>query len=282
MSTHTRRDFLATVGAAAIAGSLPSTTRAQQSQPLTPATAAMPFDLGIASYTFRAFSLDETIAMAARLNVGKLTLKDFHLPMQASEAEILAARTKITSAGRTLASLGVIYMKNEEEVKHAFHYAAMAGVKVIVGVPDPSLLDIAERYVKETDIALAIHNHGPTDKQYPSPESAYSRIAARDKRMGLCVDIGHAQRLGLDPAAEVERFFDRVLDIHIKDVTSSDAKGGPIEIGRGVIDIPRFLKTMVRLGYAKILHLEYEKDEKDPLPGAAESIGYIRGMLAAL
>lgn len=135
---------------------------------------------------------------------------------------------------------------------------------------------------KLTDIALAIHNHGPTDQRFPSPESAYSLIKNMDKRMGLCIDVGHTQRLGLDPASEVERFFDRLLDVHIKDVSSADAKGSTVEIGRGVIDIPKLLRTLAKLKYTGTLHFEHEKDQKDSLPGVAESVGYVRGVLATI
>jgi len=65
-------------------------------------------------------------------------------------------------------------------------------------------------------------------------------------------------------------------------MTAAAVEGGPVEIGRGVIDIPKFLRTLIKLNYAEVVSLEYEKDEKDPLPGAAESIGYVRGVLAAL
>jgi sugar phosphate isomerase/epimerase len=73
-----------------------------------------------------------------------------------------------------------------------------------------------------------------------------------------------------------------VHDIHIKDVSASTAKGTTVEIGRGVIDIPKFMRTVIQKGYAGTLALEYEKDESDPLPGSAESIGYIRGLLAGM
>ena len=144
------------------------------------------------------------------------------------------------------------------------------------------MLGLTEQKVKETGIAIAIHNHGPNDERFPSPESAYRLIAKMDPRVGLCIDVGHTQRLGLDPAVETERFFDRVLDVHIKDVSSPDAKGTTVEIGRGVIDTPKLLRTLVRLGYSKTVHFEHEKDEKNPLPGVAESVGYVRGVLAAL
>jgi sugar phosphate isomerase/epimerase len=186
------------------------------------------------------------------------------------------------SAGVTMSSCGVVYMKTEAEVERAFAYAKAAGLKMMVGAPDQSVLGTAESAVKATDIALAIHNHGPTDDRFPSPESAYRLISKMDKRMGLCIDVGHTQRLGLDPAGEVERFFDRLLDIHIKDVSAADAKGTTVEIGRGVIDIPKLLRTLIRLKYTRTLHIEHEKDENDPLPGVAESAGYLRGVLDAL
>ena len=113
----------------------------------------------------------------------------------------------------------------------------------------------------------------------PAPESAYRLIEGLDKRMGLCIDVGHTQRLGLDPAVEAERFFDRLLDVHIKDVTSADAKGKTVEMGRGVVDIPALLTTLQKLGYSRTLHIQFEKDEEDPLPGVAETVGYLHGVL---
>jgi sugar phosphate isomerase/epimerase len=173
-------------------------------------------------------------------------------------------------------------MKSEEEVRKGFAYAHAVGIKMLVGVPDPSLLGLAEELVKETDIVLAIHNHGPTDERYPSPESAYSLVESMDPRMGLCIDVGHTQRLGIDPAKEIEQFSDRVFDIHIKDVTSADAAGTTVEMGRGVIDIPAIVRTLRDIDYRRTVHFEFEKDQKDPLAGVAESVGYFRGVLDAV
>ncbi len=282
MSTQSRRQFLSSCGTALVAGSLPIGTGSLHESILSVEPSELPFELGIASYTFRSFPLEKALEMTVRLGVRRLTLKEMHLPLQSSGPEIQSILGKISAAGLTLISAGVVYMKTEQEVRDAFAYAKKAGLKFLVGVPEEPLLGIAEECVKTTGIGLAIHNHGPTDARFPSPESAYTRIAAMDRRMGLCIDIGHTRRLGLDPSREVERFFDRVLDLHVKDVSSADAKGKTVEMGRGVIDIPGFLKTLKRLGYAGTLHFEFEKDQNDPLPGLAESIGYARGVLASL
>ena len=171
-------------------------------------------------------------------------------------------------------------MRNRDEVDNAFEYARKAGLDVIIGVPEHELLAYTENKVKEYDIKLAIHNHGPGDERYPSAESAYTRIRDMDPRMGLCIDIGHTKRINRNPEQDLLDFFDRVYDIHIKDVTQANEKGSTCEIGRGVIDIPLFLRTVVESGYTGTLALEHEKDARDPLAGAAESIGYVKGVLS--
>ncbi|MBN1559174.1 sugar phosphate isomerase/epimerase [candidate division KSB1 bacterium] len=238
--------------------------------------------LGMASYTFRDFKVDDCLEMTRRLGLTKIAFKSFHLALDADESQIDKVKQKVMAAGLDLYGGGVIYMQNEQQVHQAFRYAKAAGMRVIIGVPNHDLLDLVEEKVKESDIVLAIHNHGPGDELYPTPASAFEKIADRDSRMGLCLDIGHAQRVGLDPAEELIKFKERVHDIHIKDVSKATAEGHTVEIGRGVIDIPKFVKTLVEHSYQGIVSLEYEKDSKDPLPGAAESIGYLRGVLAML
>jgi inosose dehydratase len=283
MSTHSRRGFVKIVAATAAVGAVPAMGASPIARTAAgTAAAGLGFDLGIASYTFRAFSLDQAIAMTRRLRVRKITLKDMHLPMAITADEMASVRERLKTAGIQLSSCGVVYMTTEDEVNKAFAYAKLAGIRMMVGVPAPPLLELAERKVKETDISLAIHNHGPTDNRYPSPESAYTLIAKMDRRVGLCIDVGHTQRLGLDPATQVERYFDRLLDVHIKDVSSADAKGTTVEIGSGVIDTPKLIRTLARLKYTGTLHFEHEKDEKDPFPGVAESVGYVRGVMAAI
>ncbi len=240
------------------------------------------FELGLASYTLRKFKLDETLEMTKRVGLKYIAFKSFHLALDSTPAQIKEVVARVKKAGLILYGGGVIYMNSEAEVNRAFDYAKAAGMKVIIGVPKPELLKLVDKKVRQYDIKVAIHNHGPTDKVYPTPASAYEKIKNLDKRIGLCNDIGHTQRAGVDPSVSVEKYADRLLDIHIKDVTEATAKGHGVEAGRGVIDIPRFLRTLVKIKYAGIVSFEYEKDADDPLAGLAESVGYVRGVLAAI
>ncbi len=281
----TRRQFLKLAGAgtaASLAGiSGCSRTHAQKSYHSNPASKRL-FHLGLASYTFRKFTLDQTLTMTRRLGLKYIALKSFHLPLESTQAEIKTVTAKVKSAGLELYGGGVIYMNSDAEVDRAFDYAKAAGMQVIIGMPKPELLGLVNKKVAQYDIKVAIHNHGPGDMVYPTPQSAYERIKDLDRRVGLCIDIGHTQRAGVDPSESAQKYAGRLLDVHIKDVSEAAAQGTTVEIGRGVIDIPRFIKTMQNIGYTGVVSFEFEKDEQDPLPGVAESVGYVRGVLAAV
>jgi len=153
-------------------------------------------------------------------------------------------------------------------------------VSIIIGVPNHDLIDYSEEKVRAYNIKLDIHNHGPEDKLYPSPDVAYQMINNRDNRMGLCLDIGHAQRAGVDPAKAVLQYGKRIFDLHIKDVTKAENDGQAIEVGRGIIDFKAFVKALRKINYPGHCSIEFEKDMKDPLPGIAESVGYFNGVKA--
>ncbi len=279
-----RRDFVKNAGLGAAAAMMPVGARRLMSDGYREAAtlpAASGFILGMASYTFREFGLEETLRMTQRLGLVKIAFKNFHLALDATPAEIEVVVEMVKAAGLDLYGGGVIYMRTEEEVHQAFNYAGAAGMRVIIGVPNHELLPLVERKVQEYDIKLAIHNHGPGDQVYPTPESAYERVKDLDPRMGLCIDVGHTQRAGVDPSDSVERYIDRLHDVHMKDVSAASREGGTVEVGRGVIDVPKLLGTLVRMNYQGVVAFEHEKDGSDPLAGVAESIGYVRGIMDA-
>lgn len=280
--SFSRRNFLRLSGTALAASQAPGLLASENTPPMPLPPGKLPFELGLASYTLREFSLEECIKMTRRLEIKNLALKSMHMPLESSAEEIKKMASSVREAGINLYGAGVIYMKSAEEVDRAFKYARRAGLKVIIGVPEHALLELCNQKVKETGIKLAIHNHGPGDNKYPSPESAYVKVKELDPGMGLCVDIGHTVRIGLDPTIETARYFDRVHDIHIKDVDKAEESGTTLEIGRGIIDIPGFLKMLIKKNYTGKVSFEYEKDGKDPMPGLAESVGYVRGVLGTI
>ena len=225
------------------------------------------FELGMASYTLRKIKLDEAIAMTRRVGLKNIALKDFHLPMNATADEIKAVAAKVKDAGLNLYGCGVVYMRSQADVDRAFEYARTAGMTTIIGVLNHDLLPLVDKKVKEYDIAVAIHNHGPGDKVYPTPESVYEKVKDLDPRIGLCMDIGHTVRIGEDPIRDTMRFADRLLDVHIKDVSAAEAKGSTVEIGRGIIDIPGFIRaSQNRLCQIRLFRVREGRKRSDARP----------------
>jgi len=283
---NTRRDFLTTaaLGAAAVSVLGSGTRAAAATQAGTPSAppAGTGLKLGTCSYNFRKFNLDQTLAVVKRLGLSRMVFKDFHLPLNSTDEQIHQAVAKAAALGIEVYGCGTIYMKTPAEVEQAFRYAKAGGFTMIIGAPNVDLLPLAEKQVQATGIKLAIHNHGPDNPLYSSPLQAYDLVKNLDPRMGLCVDVGHTQRYGLDPVKVLDTTFERVFDIHFKDETASTKAGTTIEIGRGVMNIDGMLRLLLARHYAYTLDFEFEKDPEDPLPGLAESIGYVRGMLKLL
>ena len=238
--------------------------------------------LGIAGYSFLNFTIEQSIAIMQRVGISSLSIKDFHLPLNSTQEKIEEVKAKFHAANISIYAVGVIYMKSEAEVKNAFEYAKKVGVGLIVCAPDYDLLEALEQQVKSTNIRAAIHNHGPEDKLYPGPKDVYDRIKNLDKRIGLCLDIGHAMRANVEPSKAVAEYGSRIYDMHIKDVSAAVNEGKSIEVGRGIIDYVSLITELKKIKYSGNCSFEYENLMKDPLPGIAESEGFFRGVERAL
>ena len=280
MSTDVSRRVF--IGAVASAAALPAIAGAT-SPAAVPATAGKTLKLGVASYSMRKFTLDQALDMARALGIQYMTFKDVHIPRTDPPGTTRALRAKIEAAGITIMGGGTITMQNDAaQIRKDFVYAKDAGMPLIYASPDPAALDVIEGMVKEYDVKLVIHNHGPEDKWWPAPKDAYDAVKSRDKRMGLCIDIGHTLRTGTDPVQACLDCHDRLYDMHVKDLKVKTDRDSQVEVGRGVLDFPSLFRALLKIGYQGQVGLEYEIKADDPLPGMQESIAYMRGVLAAL
>jgi len=239
-------------------------------------------EIGIASYGLRNLSLDEVVEIMKDLQLTKISIKSMHLPYDLSPADIQMNMDKLLRAGLDPYAAGVIYMTTIEEVAEAFEYAKRAGFGMIVGVPDYRILDLAEQKVKAYDIKLAIHNHGPDGMPYPNAMEVYERIKDRDKRIGICMDVAHIARSGLDPVEEIHLVKDRIYDVHLRDNTANTKDGVACRPGQGNLDLPLIIKALRDVEYQGVYTIEYGIEEESPLTGTALTVGYIQGILAAL
>jgi sugar phosphate isomerase/epimerase len=244
-----------------------------------------PVHLGLASYTFRNFTRAQMIGFMKDLHVSDLNCKDTkdHLPTDpALEAQAVA---DYAAAGIKLHAAGAIYFpKNDEsDIRGKFEYAKRAGINVIVaGDPTPESLKWIEKFVKEYDIKIAIHNHGPEDKFFPSPFDVLKAIKNLDPRIGCCIDVGHAARAGANLVEAIHATGPRLYDMHIKDLTDFHSKESQVAVGEGIMPIREIFQALIAIKYKGFVDLEYEVHGDNPMPGVIASFSYMRGVLTGM
>lgn len=247
--------------------------------------AASPIQLGLASYTFRNFTRAQLIGFMKQLHVMSLNPKDAkdHLPMDpAAEAQAVA---DYAANGIKLHAAGAIYFQkdDDDDIRTKFEYCKRAGVKVIVaGDPAPATLPRVEKFVKEYDIKIAIHNHGPEDKIFPSPMDVLKFVKTMDPRMGCCIDVGHCVRAGTDVVEAIHAAGPRLFNMHMKDLTSFTDKESQVAVGDGKMPIRQIFEALLKIKYPGWVDLEYEVHGDDPMPGVTASFSYMRGVLAGM
>jgi sugar phosphate isomerase/epimerase len=274
-----RRTFLRS---AAIAAAAPALSFAE---PKPASGAPSPVNLGIATYTFRKFNRAQMIPWLKQLKVGSINCKDVKDHLPADPAAEQQAVADYRSNNIQLHAAGTIYFPKDEDddIRARFEYCKRAGIPVIVaGDPAPATLPRIEKFVKQYDIRIAIHNHGPEDKIYPSPVDVLKDLKNMDPRMGCCIDAGHCVRAGTDVVEAIHAAGPRLHNMHIKDLASFTEKESQVAVGQGKMPVREIFAALVKIGYKGWVDLEYEIHEDDPMPGVTESFAYMRGVLAGM
>jgi hypothetical protein len=250
-----------------------------------PADEAPTIRLGLASYTLRYFTRAQVIGYMKQLNVLALNAKDVkdHLPMDLQAEQ--TALGDYAAAGIKLHAAGTIYFPKDEDadIQSKFEYCKRAGIGVIVaGDPAPETLPRIEKFAKQYDIRIAIHNHGPEDKLWQSPLDVLKAVKGRDPRIGCCIDVGHTARAGTDVVQAIQQAGPRLFNMHMKDLTSFQSKESQVAVGDGIMPVRRIFEALIAMKYEGFVDLEYEVHPDDPMPGVISSFAYMRGVLAGM
>jgi sugar phosphate isomerase/epimerase len=279
-----RRNFIQS-GACVAAACATSSAVPSFAEASTTAGKPSPIRLGLASYTFRNFTRTQLIGFMKQLNLADLNAKDVKDHLPADPAEEARALQDYAAAGIHLHAAGAIAFPKDEDgdIRNKFEYCKRAGISVIVaGDPAPDTLPRLEKFVKEYDIRIAIHNHGPEDKLWPSPLDVLKAVRNLDPRIGCCIDVGHAARAGTDVVQAIHEVGPRLFNMHMKDLTNFQSKESQVAVGDGIMPVRAMFEALAAIRYKGFVDLEYEIHADDPMPGVIASFAYMRGVLAGM
>ena len=264
----TRRDVLKGALAGAALAALPRWLEA------LPQAEYGGFHAGLQTYTLRNFDLDQTLKYLNEFGLKYGQFYSKHLPITDDKSKIEAAREKLKAAGITILSWGVQgFGKKVEDTKRAFEFAKAMGFSVYSASPSADSFESLAALTKEYGIKIAIHNHGPQDKNYGRLEQVLKAVEKWPVEIGACVDTGHVLRSGEDPIKWIQALGPRVHDVHLKDF--SDEKTEHI-LGKGKLDVLGTLKALKEIKFSGILAIEYELNPKDPIADVKECLAVVR------
>lgn len=268
--TLCRRSFVAAVGGL-VATCL---ARAEATEP------AKPWKLGIQLFSLRGYPVDTALQHARDLGFKAVEFFPGMLPIAVDDS-IALMRDKVHALGLTIsAAFAGGFTKDEAANRRLFEYGKLLGVRTLVGDPEPESLDSLDELVKEFDIRVAIHNHGPGHR-YNKAVDVLRAIDTRDERIGACADIGHYIRSGERPVEAIRLLAGRLYGIHLKDFAEMKADSKGVVLGTGHIDVPAFFDALARAKFPAdgALSLEYEETPNDPLSAIRECVAAARAAL---
>lgn len=269
-----RRDFLrhAALGAAGLAAFSGRPGWAQRNP-------YAPFRMGLQSYSLRNYKLEQALEHSQKLGIRYWESYAAHVPLTSDPAQVAELLGKLKAANVRMLAHGVSrFTKDDAANRKIFEAAKALGVRVISADPDPDSFDSLERLVKEFDIKIGIHNHGPGHR-YDKLQQVVDAVKGRDKRIGACADLGHFLRSNEESVKVIETLGDRVHGVHLKDV--KDAKTFTI-LGQGDMNLPGVLRALRKINYREVLALEYEENPQNPIPDIEQCLAAVRTALQAL
>jgi inosose dehydratase len=246
------------------------------------AAAAHPFKLGIQLYSLRGYDADTALKHAKELGFEQVEFYSGMFPLDSSSEQIEAMKKKVADLGMTISAHGVNQLTADaEKNRQVFEFAKAIGIPTITADPDPDSFDNLDELVKEFDIRVAIHNHGPRHR-YNQVVDVLKAIEGHDERIGACADLGHYIRSGQKATEVIRLLKGRLFGIHLKDFAEMQDKSKGVILGKGHLDVEGVFLALRAIDFPAngAISLEYEENPDNPLDDIRQCVAVAKAAMA--
>ena len=274
MLASNRRQFLAASSTLLAGACLPSSVLAAKESG---------YKLGIQLYSLRGYNVDEALKHAAELGFEQVEFYSGMLAIDSSADDVAAIRKKVSDLGMSISAHGVNrFSKDADANRKLFEFAKALGIPTITADPDPDSFDSLNQLVKEFDIRVAIHNHGPKHR-YNKAVDVLNAVDQYDERIGACADLGHYIRSGQGAVEVIRLLKGRLYGIHLKDFAEMQDKTHGVILGEGHLDVEGVFRSLKAVGFPAdgAVSLEYEENPKDPIDDIRKCVAVARKAMKA-
>jgi inosose dehydratase len=243
------------------------------------------FTVGIQSYTFRQFSLEQALKRTQELGLKYAEFYRGHIPTDSAGDKLKQIKKLCAEYGVTPLAFGVEgFSKNHEANKKIFAFGAELGIKYLSADPTPDSFDSLDKLVAEYKIAIAIHPHGPSGKskhRWYSAEVILEAVKNHHELIGTCLDTGHLIRMAqlnepLDPVKQIKVMGARNFGLHLKDHDNKRKTDVVYGDPTGVLDVPGVLKALKEVKFGGYISIEYEANAANPSPDVTKCVDYLK------
>ena len=278
---------------------------AQNVMPASNPADKLGWKLAVHSWTFQKFSLANAIDKTASVGVKNMSISGSYnqeadgkltkLPTPTlTDAEFAAIQAHMKAKGISPKFLNMGVVKpglNEAESRKIFEAAKRFGIDVLVAEPETHgkmeelgpVMDVVEKLAKEYNIKVAIHNHPPGPNGfYWNPDTVLAAIKGRSPLLGVCADVGHYVRSGLDPVECLKKLEGRIIALHFKDLNEKSSTAHDVPWGTGVSNVKGMLSELKRQKFKGTFCIEYEYNWENSCPEIAECVKYFIAAVAEL
>ena len=243
------------------------------------------FNVGVQSYTFRNFDLEQMLKKTKELGLKNAEFYSKHIPVDSTADKLKAILALCKEYEVTPLGFGVsAFSKNHDANKKLFDFGKAVGVKYLSADPSMDSFDSLDKLCEEYKIAIAIHPHGPAGKgrhQWWSAEIIMKAVKDHHKLIGTCLDTGHLLRMEqlgekIDPVQQIKLMGDRNFALHLKDHDNKKKTDVPFGDPAGILDVPGVLKALKEVKFTGHIAIEYEANPNDPSPDMKKCVAYVK------
>jgi sugar phosphate isomerase/epimerase len=244
------------------------------------------FNVGVQSYTFRNFDLEQMLKRTKELGLKSAEFYNKHIPPESSADKLKAIMKLCEEYEVKPVGFGVSrFTKDHDANKKLFEFGKALGLKYLSADPTMDAFESLDKLCEEYKIAIAIHPHGPTGgkNRHPwwSAEVIMKAVKDHNKLIGTCLDTGHLIRMDqlgekIDPAQQVKLMGERNFALHLKDHDNAKKTDVPFGAKEGRLDVAAVLKALKEVKFNGHIAIEYEANPNDPSPDMKKCVAYVK------
>jgi sugar phosphate isomerase/epimerase len=245
------------------------------------------WNMGVALYSFNRFSFADALDKADSAGVNYVEGFSFHNMGKEFNDKTMAAMTEediskikemLSNKKLEMQSMYVSGAKNEADWKYYFELAKAMDMQHLVAEPEKDSWDMLDSLAGIYNIKVAIHEHAKGKSLYWHPDSVIAAMKDHPN-FGVCADLGHWERSGLNPVECLKKLEGSILGVHLKDIhQSNNPDANDVVIGKGVINFPAIIDEFKRQQFKGVIHVECEHKMENNLAEVIEGKKYFEGL----